>query len=109
MAITSESQLIDVQTIYSGCNAFVSALEIFINGGNKIIEAGNTCSSKAISIDGKSLQPDIVEVGQQVGNLYNEFVNYAQAVSDQATQIYNQQVAELNEYRRQQAEQQNNG
>ena len=110
MGITSESQLIDINTIAAGCNSFISALEIFINGANRIVEAGSLCDGKALSIDGKTLQPEITEIGTQIGNLYNEYANCAQDVYNQAVRIYEQQVAELNEYYRQQAaaQQQNN-
>ena len=103
MGITNESQLMDINAIAAGCEAMLSALELFVEGGNKIIEAGYICDSKALSIDGKSLRPDIVDAGTQIANMYTEYANYIQELYNQAVRVYTQQVNELNEYYRQQA------
>ncbi len=103
--ITSESQLIDVNAIRKGCEAYIDALGFFVDGGNQIISAGNTCSAKALSVDGSSFQNDIIEVGYQIIALRDEYAACAENVYAQAVQIYNAQVAELNEYNRQLAAQ----
>ncbi len=99
--ITSESQLIDVNTIRRGCEAYIDALDFFIDGGNQIISAGSTCSAKALSVDGSSFQNEIIDLGQQIIALRDEYAACAENVYAQAVQIYNAQVAELNEYNRQ--------
>lgn len=110
--ITSESQLIDYESIRNGCVAYVQALEGFTEAGEKIIEAGTIMDKDALSVDGASMQPSLYELGQMIGNLANEYAEYANAVYTDAIRIYNEQVAELNEYYRKLAEQQqqkNNG
>lgn len=105
--ITSESQLIDIATIRSGCNAFISALESFGTGANQITDAGHTCNNDALSVDGNSFETDITGVGQQIGQLKDEYASYAEAVYAAAVQVYNDQVTELNNYRAWLASQQN--
>ena len=106
--ITSESQLIDVGTIGSGCNAFVSALNVFSDGANQMISAGQTCNEKALSVDGTSFEADITSIGQQINQLRDEYASYADAVYAAAVQVYNEQVAELNAYRNWLAQQRQN-
>ena len=98
--ITSESQLIDVATIKSGCSAYIKALDFFTEGGNKITEAGHFCNKQALSVDGQSYEDEICEVGKQVTELRDTYAGYAEAVYGAAVQVYNAQVAELNEYNR---------
>ena len=106
--ITSESQLIDINAIGSGCNAYISALAFFNDGANQIINAGHTCNEKALSVDGTSFESEITSIGDQINQLKDEYASYAEAVYAQAVQVYNAQVAELNEYRRWLAAQQQN-
>ena len=104
--ITSESQLIDYETIRNGCVAYVEALEGFYTAAQQIIDAGTTMDKKALSVDGATMQPVLYELGETIGNLANEYAGYANDVYVQAINIYNEQVAELNEYYRKLAEQQ---
>ena len=102
--ITSESQLIDVATIGSGCSAYISALDFYTDGGNQVVTAGQTCNAKALSVDGASFEQEITQYGQKIEQCRDIYAAAAQAVYDQAVSIYNEQVAELNEYRRKLAE-----
>ena len=102
--ITSESQLIDYQRIRLGCESYIQALDDFVSCGNAVIQAGESCSKQALSVDGESMQSVIYEVGEQIGDLRDALASNAEAVYAQAVQIYNAQVAELNEYIRQQEE-----
>ena len=104
--ITSESQIIDIGTIRSGCNQYISALDFYTDGGNQVIEAGSTCNAKALSVDGASFESEITQVGEKMKQLKDTYSSAAEAVYAQAVQVYNEQVAELNEYRRKLAEQQ---
>lgn len=98
--ITDRSQLIDVDTIRSGCESYKRALSFFTEGGNQVISAGHSCNAKALSVDGSSFETDIVDIGNQIIALEAEYSSYAEAVYAQAVQVYNAQVAELNEYNR---------
>ena len=102
--ITSESQLIDVSTITSGANQYKSALEFYTDGGNQVIAAGATCNAKALSVDGASFESEITEVGNKIKTLKDTYSSAADAVVAAANTVYNEQVAELQEYRRRLAE-----
>ena len=104
--ITSESQLIDYETIRNGCVQYVEALEGFTTAAQQIIEAGTVMNKDALSVDGASMQPVLYELGETIGNLPTDYAAIANAIYEQAIQIYNEQVAELNEYYRQLAAQQ---
>ena len=106
MAITSESQLIDIATIQSGCVAYAQALEYFIQAGQEIIDAGTICDAKALSVDDSSMQPVLYEVGQMIQELSNTYSTYVTDVYSEAVTIYNQQVTELNAYYQRLAEEQ---
>ena len=101
--ITSTSQIIDLSTILSGCAAYKC--------GNTVIKAGETCSKKALSVDDSTLQYPITDLGQAIKDLKAEYTGYAEDVEAQARKIYNEQVAEYNDYiarLRAQQQQQNN-
>lgn len=96
--ITSESQIIDIATIKSGCNAYRSVLPDFDACGNLVNQAGQTCNLEALSIDNTSLQYPICELGDAVKNLKTEYNSYVDEVLAQAQQVYNAQYAEYQAY-----------
>lgn len=96
--ITSTSQIIDLPTILSGCAAYKSALKDFEKCGSTVIKAGETCSKKALSVDNSTLQYPITDLGQAIKDLKTEYAGYADDVEAQARRIYNEQVAEYNDY-----------
>ena len=104
--ITSEAQLIDVGTITAGCNQYKQALEDFETNGNRVKEAGEVCNAKALSIDSSTIQWTISDLGEEIKNVKTSLSAAADGVVAEATRVYNEQVAELNEYRRRLAEEQ---
>lgn len=104
--ITSESQIIDLSTILSGCSAYKTALNDFDKSGTTVIKAGETCNKKALEVDGDTLEYPITDLGQAIKDLKNEYSGYADEVEAEARRIYNEQVAELNAYRAQQQQNQ---
>jgi hypothetical protein len=96
--ITSTSQIIDIDSISSGISLYKSALKDFESCGNRVIQAGDTCTANALSIDSSSLQYPIGEVGKAISNLTSEYSGYADEVLAQAKRIYSAQVAEYNAY-----------
>ena len=96
--ITSSSQLIDLNTIRTGCQKFKAALDDFEICGETVIRAGETCSKKALSIDDASMQYMITESGVDIQKLKTTLSIYADQLLADATNVYNAQVAELNEY-----------
>lgn len=108
--ITSPSQIIDVNTIASGCAAYKEALKDFEACGDTVIKAGETCNKKALSVDDSTLQYPITDLGQAIKDLKTEYSGYADDVEAQARRIYNEQVAEYNQYLASlKAQQQKNG
>ncbi len=108
--ITSESQLIDINAIQSGCEKFKTALDAFEKCGKKVTQASETCNKKALSVDGSSMEYSIADVATAITNLKSEYSGYADSVYSEALSVYNSQVAELNAYIEAQkaAQQQNN-
>lgn len=108
--ITSESQLIDINAIKSGCEKFKTALDAFEKCGKKVTQASETCNKKALSVDGSSMEYSIADVATAITNLKSEYSGYADSIYSEAISIYNSQVAELNAYIEAQkaAQQQNN-
>lgn len=104
--ITSTSQIIDVATIEAGCNAYKQALSDFDDCGSEVVQAGETCTKKALSVDDQTLQYPITDLGNAIKDLKGEYEGYADAVAAEARRIYNAQVAEYNEYQRQLQQQQ---
>ena len=96
--ITSKSQIIDLSTILNGCAAYKRALKDFETCGNKVIQAGETCTKKALSVDDSTLQYPITDLGQAIKDLKTEYIGYAEDVEAQARRIYNEQYAEYNDY-----------
>ena len=96
--ITSTSQIIDLATILNGCAAYKNALRDFETCGNTVIKAGETCTKKALSVDDNTLQYPITDLGQAIRDLKAEYTGYADYVEAQARRIYNEQVAEYNDY-----------
>lgn len=108
--ITSESQLIDINAIKSGCEKFKTALDAFEKCGKKVTQASETCNKKTLSVDGSSMEYSIADVATAITNLKSEYSGYADSIYSEAISIYNSQVAELNAYIEAQkaAQQQNN-
>lgn len=102
--ITSPNQFIDIDAIKSGCQKLVDSVQDFETCGKYIIEAGNTCSKKALAVDGGSLEGEITEVGDEIASLKDAYIQCVEAVMQQAVNVYNQQVNEYNEYVRRQNE-----
>lgn len=100
--ITSQSQVIDLNAIMAGANQYRAALEDFERSGSAVVSAGETCTKKALSVDDSTLEFSITDLGNEMKDLKNTFGGYADELVAQARQVYNAQIAELNEYIRQQ-------
>ncbi len=96
--ITSESQLIDLKTIEAGCKQYKEAVTDIVRSGIMVREAGETCNQKALSVDEKSLEPAITQIGEDLISLKTALQNYADQVIAEATQVYNAQLEELKAY-----------
>lgn len=108
MAITSENQLIDIEKIGVGYRKYIESLEAFITAGKTVYEAGATCTKKALSVDGGSMQPVLYELGRSISEMATVYADAANEFYSSAANLYNSQVAELNAYYQSLANQQNN-
>ena len=96
--ITSESQLIDYNTIRNGCSAYMDSLDYFMQAAKQVMEAAEMCDKKALNVDGQTMQPVLYELAQQIANVANEYASRVNEVNVQAVNVYNAQVRELNAY-----------
>lgn len=107
--ITSESQIIDVDTIRKGCNELKSNAGDFSNCAKNVKSAGEDCTKDTISVDGMSLEPTIVQLSEEISNCKTAIENLADQIISEAETIYNAQRNELAEYKRRLEEQQSSG
>ena len=97
--ITSESQLIDLETVKNGCDKVTSAGEAFENCAREIESASDACGIDVLSVDNKTLQPIMLELANQIRELKSQLEWLSKSIQDVALEIYNQQYAQLQEYR----------
>ena len=100
--ITNESQIIDLGTINKGCDQIDAAAKDFITCGNKVVSAGSTCNKDALSVDDKSMQPAIEELGESIKALEGKVTGFTGQIRSIASQVYNAQVQELRAYQEEQ-------
>lgn len=103
MAITSESQLIDITAIDNGCNIIESASEDYITCAKHIKNAAGSCSGEALAVEGKTMQPSLEELAAAVETIRDNIYSFTSEIRNVAMQIYTQQQAQLQEYREEQA------
>ena len=104
--ITSESQLIDVATIASGCQKIQEGAQYLELGAQAFSELGAYCTADVMSVDGQTLEGNFAEAASQTSEIVSQVNSAAEAMYAEAVQVYNDQMAELQEYLRKQ--QQNN-
>ena len=100
--ITSESQIIDIDTITSGVNQYKQAVEDFDACGTKVVQASQTCNKDALSVDDASLQGPIESLGNEIKSLKDQLCAVADELLYEARVVHSAQWNELTEYRRQQ-------
>lgn len=99
MAITKEEHIIDLETIKKGCQQLIDAAADFKTCATSLSSAANTCTAEALSVDNTSMQPTLTELHTTVSGIQGQIEGFAKDIVDAANNIYNQQWAELNEYR----------
>lgn len=97
--ITNESQMIDMVTINAGCDLIDLAADDFLNAGDIVIEASSICDKNAMSVDGKSMQPGIEELGTAIKEIQISITKLTNEIRSLALQVYSAQSAELQTYR----------
>ena len=99
--ITSSSQLIDIATIYAGCDKIDEAAKRYIDCSKKINNASTICNKDAMSIDGKTLQPTMDELADQIKSLTGNITSFTAEIRSIASQILVNQQRELEAYKNQ--------
>ena len=103
MAITSESQIIDITTISNGCSIIEEAARDYATCSKKVKEAASICTDKALSVEKKSMQPSLEELGESIGTIQGNIEYFTSQIRNVAMQIQTKQYNELAEYRAEQA------
>lgn len=96
--ITSESQLIDVKTIKSGCDIILSAGKAFDDCATEVEAASDICGIDVLSVDKKSMQPIMLELAQQIRTIKGILEEFSNSIQEVASQIYSAQYNQLQEY-----------
>lgn len=96
--ITSSSQLIDITTIYKGCDKIDEAAKNYTKCSEKLNDASTTCNKDAMSIDGKTMQPTIDELADMIKDLTATITSYTAQIRSVASQILVNQQNELVAY-----------
>lgn len=99
MAITSESQLIDITTISNGCAIIEEAARDYTTCASKVNEAASICTDKALSVEKKSMQPSLQDLGASIGTIQGNIEFFTSQIRNVAMKIRTQQMIELEEYR----------
>lgn len=105
MAITSESQMIDIVTISNGCSIIEAAAADYSNCAKKVQEAADICSPEALSVEKKSMQPSLEELATSIASIEENVQYFTSQIRNVANQIYAQQSEELAAYRAEQQRQ----
>lgn len=99
MAITSESQVIDITTISNGCSIIEEAARDFTTCSKKVNEAANICTDKALSVEKKSMQPSLQDLATSIGTIEGNVEYFTSQIRSVAMKIQSRQLQELAEYR----------
>lgn len=98
--ITNMSQVIDIDAIRQGCDQVKQCVTDFEACGSLVVIAGENCTEKALEIDKNTFQYSITTIGEEITKLKEVYTAIADQVIAEATQVYNAQVAEYNEYQK---------
>lgn len=99
MAITSESQVIDITTISNGCSIIEEAARDFTTCSKKVNDAANICTDKALSVEKKSMQPSLQDLATSIGTIEGNVEYFTSQIRSVAMKIQSRQLQELAEYR----------
>ncbi len=99
--ITSPSQIIDLATIKQGCSKLRTAVGDFEECGNAVIQAGETLTEKALSVDESTLEYSISSLGEEIVSLKATYEGYADQVEAEAVRVFHEQKQEYENYLKQ--------
>ncbi len=99
MAITSESQLIDIATINNGCQIINDAAQDYITCAKYVKQAAETCNANALEVEKKTMQPTLEELATAIETIQANIESFTTQLKSAATEIYSRQQSELQAYR----------
>lgn len=100
--ITSEADIIDLATIEAAVGTIKNAAADFGTCATGVNTAAGTCDASALAIDGKTLQPTIEELAENIQSLQSQVEALAENILTMANQVYKSQWTELQEYQAEQ-------
>lgn len=103
MAITSESQIIDLAAVKNGLAIIENAAHSYVNCSKEINAAGDECNAQALSVNDKTMQDAIYSLATAVNDIDSKIASAVESIAAAAQALYNAQWAELRAYRAEQA------
>lgn len=104
--ITSQSQLIDMDTISRGCTQLEAAAAKFGECAKIIDSAATICDGSALAVDKTTMQPQLEADADYIRSIQTSIENFVVGIRNVVFQIYVAQNNELATYQAQQAQQQ---
>lgn len=102
MAITSESQLIDIVAIDNGCKIIEAAAADYTKCSTNVKEASQICTSEALSVEKTTMQPTLEELATSIAMIEGNITSFTTQIRNVASQIYAEQSNALAQYRAEQ-------
>ena len=96
--ITNSSQIIDIETIKKGCDEIKKAAETFKSCGDTVFEASEECNTEVLSVDGKSMQPVLASLSEEIKGFEEQVDSFADSIYELACEIKAKQEKELQQY-----------
>lgn len=98
--ITSESQLIDINTINEGCNKIDEAAIAYLDCANVLSDAASIMDINALSVEKKTMKPSIEELAAKIKQVKGNIGEFTNEIRNLASKIFQEQKMELEEYQR---------
>lgn len=105
--IKSESDMIDLQGVQAACSEIIDAAREFTTAAGKVDDAKKDCGKGALEVEGKTMEDSFDQVSGALGQVEKSIIDFANSIQSTANAIWSQQYNELQEYRAQQANSQN--
>lgn len=96
--ITSQSQIIDRNTILAGCKKLEEAGDLFEKYGNEFSAVSSVCNETALSVGKESFTPAIDELGQTIAGLKTVLYQKSNDIANSVNAIYADQNQEYQDY-----------
>ena len=105
--IKDESQIIDLQGVQAACTLICEAARDFTTAAGKVDDAKGYCGKGALEVEGKTMEDSFDQVSSALGQVEKSIVEFANSIQSTANSIWTQQYNELQDYKAQVANSQN--